>query len=195
MCKVCGGAKAGARAAPGQRPFLGSLFRVAVARSRALRVAPSSRVCAQKKLEGGHYADLEAFATDMRLIWANCYTYNKDPNSDVCIMARELENLTEARLARIPDEIEERRGEIKEKQTDDVKAMQKQFKMQQKQLMMMQQQLIAQQVCRHLHSHRSRGDCRIGRLGAKRGPCRAHCGPASRCLALPSFPSLARVSV
>ena len=53
------------------RPLLrGSL---AVARGRA-----------QKKLEIGHYSDTDSFASDLRLIWSNCFTYNKDPNSDVC---------------------------------------------------------------------------------------------------------------
>ena len=57
----------------------------------------------QKKLDGGLYPDVEAFSADLRLIWGNCYTYNKDPNSDVCVMCRELEQLAEARLARERD--------------------------------------------------------------------------------------------
>jgi hypothetical protein len=61
-------------------------------------------------------------------------------------MARELEQMSEGRLARIPDEIEEKQNEKTEKQTDEMKNMQKQFKLQQKQLMMMQQQLIQQQA-------------------------------------------------
>ena len=73
-------------------------------------------------------------------------TYNKDPNSDVCMMARELEGLGESRLARIPEEIEEKRGESKAKQTDDFKSMQKQLKMQQKQVLEMQQLMLQQQV-------------------------------------------------
>ena len=60
------------------------------------------------------YGDLEAFKQDLDLIWNNCFTYNKDPNSDVCLMARELQALAEARLERIPHEIEEKRGRLAE---------------------------------------------------------------------------------
>ena len=100
----------------------------------------------KKKLDNCVYGELESFAADLRLVWANCYTYNKDPNSDVCVMARELEGLGEARLARIPEVIEEKRGESKAKQTDDFKSMQKQLRLQQKQVLEMQQLMLQQQV-------------------------------------------------
>ena len=100
----------------------------------------------KKKLDNCVYGELESFAADLRLVWANCYTYNKDPNSDVCVMARELEGLGEARLARIPEVIEEKRSESKTKQTDDFKSMQKQLRMQQKQVLEMQQLMLQQQV-------------------------------------------------
>ena len=100
----------------------------------------------KKKLDNCVYGELESFAADLRLVWANCYTYNKDPNSDVCVMARELEGLGEARLARIPELIEEKRSESKTKQTDDFKSMQKQLRMQQKQVLEMQQLMLQQQV-------------------------------------------------
>ena len=73
-------------------------------------------------------------------------SYNNDLNSDVCVMARELEGLGEARLARIPELIEEKRSESKTKQTDDFKSMQKQLRMQQKQVLEMQQLMLQQQV-------------------------------------------------
>ena len=137
---------AGAAAAAACRPFSPIWYR---------RLTPLWRVCSracracvrpQKKLDGGHYGDLDTFANDLRLIWNNCYTYNKDPNSDVCVMARELEKFAEDRLMRIPDEIEEKRTEKKEQQSDSLKDMQKQFKQQQKLMMQMQQTLLQQQV-------------------------------------------------
>ena len=111
----------------------------------------------QKKLEGGHYGDLDTFAHDLRIIWQNCYTYNKDLNSDVCVMAQELESIAEDGLARIPQMIEEKRTEVKEKQSNDMQSMQRQFKEQKKQLLEMQQLLLQQQVrtppgCAHAHA-------------------------------------------
>ena len=44
----------------------------------------------QTKIEKGEYANEKEFATDMRLIFSNCYRYNP-PGHDVVLMAKELE--------------------------------------------------------------------------------------------------------
>ena len=56
------------------------------------------------KMEGREYRVPSEFATDMRLIFTNCYKYNP-PEHDVVAMARKLQDVFEMRYARIPDEV------------------------------------------------------------------------------------------
>merc|ERR1719436_507888 len=56
------------------------------------------------KMEGREYRISTEFATDMRLIFTNCYKYNP-PEHDVVAMARKLQDVFEMRYARIPDEV------------------------------------------------------------------------------------------
>ena len=56
------------------------------------------------KMEGREYRVPTEFATDMRLIFTNCYKYNP-PEHDVVAMARKLQDVFEMRYARIPDEV------------------------------------------------------------------------------------------
>jgi len=56
------------------------------------------------KMEGREYRIPTEFATDMRLIFTNCYKYNP-PEHDVVAMARKLQDVFEMRYARIPDEV------------------------------------------------------------------------------------------
>merc|ERR1719282_1529887 len=56
------------------------------------------------KMEGREHRVPTEFATDMRLIFTNCYKYNP-PEHDVVAMARKLQDVFEMRYARIPDEV------------------------------------------------------------------------------------------
>ena len=44
----------------------------------------------QKKLENREYANPDEFATDVRLIFSNCYLYNA-PQTDVVAMCKRVE--------------------------------------------------------------------------------------------------------
>merc|ERR1719222_1260912 len=56
------------------------------------------------KMEGREYRMPADFATEIRLIFTNCYKYNP-PEHDVVAMARKLQDVFEMRYARIPDEV------------------------------------------------------------------------------------------
>merc|ERR1719464_2430618 len=56
------------------------------------------------KMDNRDYRTPAEFATDMRLIFTNCYKYNP-PEHDVVAMARKLQDVFEMRYARIPDEV------------------------------------------------------------------------------------------
>ena len=56
------------------------------------------------KMEAREYRIPTEFATEMRLIFTNCYKYNP-PEHDVVAMARKLQDVFEMRYARIPDEV------------------------------------------------------------------------------------------
>ncbi|KAM4642185.1 bromodomain testis-specific protein [Discoglossus pictus] len=57
------------------------------------------------KMENGQYKDTWEFASDVRLMFMNCYKYNP-PESDVVNMARKLQDVFEMMFAKIPDEHE-----------------------------------------------------------------------------------------
>ena len=48
----------------------------------------------QKKMDKGEYSDPQSFATDVRLMFSNCYKYNP-PDHEVVAMARKLQVRTE----------------------------------------------------------------------------------------------------
>ncbi|TRY74296.1 hypothetical protein DNTS_028726 [Danionella cerebrum] len=58
------------------------------------------------KLENKHYRDAQEFASDVRLMFSNCYKYNP-PDHEVVAMARKLQDVFEMRFAKMPDEPEE----------------------------------------------------------------------------------------
>merc|ERR1712018_670347 len=58
----------------------------------------------KNKMEGRDYHSHLDFASDMRLIFTNCYKYNP-PDHDVVAMARKLQDVFEMKYARIPDEV------------------------------------------------------------------------------------------
>ncbi|XP_034027310.1 bromodomain-containing protein 3-like isoform X2 [Thalassophryne amazonica] len=57
----------------------------------------------RKKMDKGEYSDPQSFATDIRLMFSNCYKYNP-PDHEVVAMARKLQDVFEMRFAKIPDE-------------------------------------------------------------------------------------------
>uniref|UniRef100_UPI00358FD8F1 bromodomain-containing protein 3-like n=1 Tax=Myxine glutinosa TaxID=7769 RepID=UPI00358FD8F1 len=57
----------------------------------------------KRKMDGREYRAAQEFAGDMRIMFSNCYKYNP-PDHDVVSMARELQDVFEMRLAKMPDE-------------------------------------------------------------------------------------------
>lgn len=57
----------------------------------------------KKKLENREYATPDEFATDVRLIFSNCYLYN-GPNTDVVAMCKKVEQMFEDQYAKLPEE-------------------------------------------------------------------------------------------
>ncbi|KAF1388658.1 hypothetical protein PFLUV_G00064930 [Perca fluviatilis] len=57
----------------------------------------------RKKMDKAEYSDPQSFATDVRLMFSNCYKYNP-PDHEVVAMARKLQDVFEMRFAKIPDE-------------------------------------------------------------------------------------------
>lgn len=57
----------------------------------------------KRKMDGREYKSAPEFASDVRLIFTNCYKYNP-PDHDVVAMGRKLQDVFEMRYANIPDE-------------------------------------------------------------------------------------------
>ncbi|XP_041428287.1 bromodomain-containing protein 3 isoform X2 [Xenopus laevis] len=57
----------------------------------------------KRKMDAREYADAQAFAADIRLMFSNCYKYNP-PDHEVVAMARKLQDVFEMRFAKMPDE-------------------------------------------------------------------------------------------
>ncbi|XP_077478934.1 bromodomain-containing protein 3-like [Stigmatopora argus] len=57
----------------------------------------------KEKMNRGEYQDAERFASDVRLIFSNCYKYNP-MHHDVVAQARQLQSIFEKRFANIPEE-------------------------------------------------------------------------------------------
>ncbi|KAM3915446.1 bromodomain testis-specific protein [Leptodactylus fuscus] len=55
------------------------------------------------KMENGQYKDTREFASDVRLMFMNCYQHNS-PDSEVVNMARKLQDVFEILFAKIPDD-------------------------------------------------------------------------------------------
>ncbi|KAG8010845.1 Bromodomain testis-specific protein, partial [Nibea albiflora] len=56
----------------------------------------------KKHMDGGEYGDAQGFASDVRLIFSNCYKYNP-PHHDVVAQARKLQGVFEKSFAKMPD--------------------------------------------------------------------------------------------
>ncbi|XP_070792274.1 bromodomain-containing protein 2 isoform X1 [Pituophis catenifer annectens] len=57
----------------------------------------------KRKMENREYHDAQEFASDVRLMFSNCYKYNP-PDHDVVAMARKLQDVFEFSYAKMPDE-------------------------------------------------------------------------------------------
>lgn len=57
----------------------------------------------KKKLDNREYATADEFASDVRLIFSNCYLYN-GPQTDVVAMCKKVEQMFEDKFAKLPDE-------------------------------------------------------------------------------------------
>ncbi|KAL7975977.1 hypothetical protein Chor_011745 [Crotalus horridus] len=57
----------------------------------------------KRKMENREYRDAQEFASDVRLMFSNCYKYNP-PDHDVVAMARKLQDVFEFSYAKMPDE-------------------------------------------------------------------------------------------
>lgn len=57
------------------------------------------------------YGSSAEFASDVRLIFTNCYKYNP-PDHDVVTMARKLQDVFEMKFAKIPDDPTESKQSI-----------------------------------------------------------------------------------
>uniref|UniRef100_A0AAV2KYB1 Bromodomain-containing protein 2 n=1 Tax=Knipowitschia caucasica TaxID=637954 RepID=A0AAV2KYB1_KNICA len=55
----------------------------------------------RKRMDERHYGNAKEFAADIRLMFSNCYKYNQ-PSDEVVSMARKLQEVFEARYAKIP---------------------------------------------------------------------------------------------
>ncbi|XP_021259762.1 bromodomain testis-specific protein isoform X2 [Numida meleagris] len=57
----------------------------------------------KKKMDNFEYRDTQEFATDVRLMFMNCYKHNS-PDHEVVAMAKKLQDVFETHFAKIPDE-------------------------------------------------------------------------------------------
>uniref|UniRef100_A0ACB8EFI2 Uncharacterized protein n=1 Tax=Sphaerodactylus townsendi TaxID=933632 RepID=A0ACB8EFI2_9SAUR len=57
----------------------------------------------KRKMENREYHDAQEFASDVRLMFSNCYKYNP-PDHDVVAMARKLQDVFEFSYAKMPDD-------------------------------------------------------------------------------------------
>lgn len=64
---------------------------------------PMDLATVKSKMEARDYPTPNAFATDVRLIFTNCYKYNP-PDHDVVKMARKVQDVFEYKYAKMPDE-------------------------------------------------------------------------------------------
>ncbi|XP_052790647.1 bromodomain-containing protein 3-like isoform X2 [Mya arenaria] len=64
---------------------------------------PMDLATVKTKLENRQYASAQEFSDDVHTIFTNCYKYNP-ADSDVVLMARKMQEVFEARFARLPEE-------------------------------------------------------------------------------------------
>merc|ERR1719397_1669705 len=129
------------------------------------------------KMEGREYRSPAEFATDMRLIFTNCYKYNP-PEHDVVAMARKLQDVFEMRYARIPDEVTaNNQGKESDEDYDSEDERERKLLQLQEQLRQMQEQmkiLVEESIrSRNRKKHKSKEGNGEGKRGGKTKPKRA----------------------
>lgn len=58
----------------------------------------------KKKMDNREYKTVHEFASDVRLIFTNCYKYNP-PDHDVVAMGKKLQNVFEMRIVNLPEDV------------------------------------------------------------------------------------------
>ncbi|NXH34683.1 BRDT protein, partial [Myiagra hebetior] len=71
--------------------------------NQAIAKCPTDLGTIKKKMDNFEYSDTQEFATDVRLMFMNCYKHNS-PDHEIVAMARKLQDVFEMHFAKIPDE-------------------------------------------------------------------------------------------
>ncbi|TRZ21753.1 hypothetical protein HGM15179_005320 [Zosterops borbonicus] len=71
--------------------------------NQAIARCPTDLGTIKKKMDNLEYNDIQEFATDVRLMFMNCYKHNSSDH-EIVAMARKLQDVFEMHFAKIPDE-------------------------------------------------------------------------------------------
>ncbi|NXV66774.1 BRDT protein, partial [Molothrus ater] len=71
--------------------------------NQAIATCPTDLGTIKKKMDNFEYNDIQEFATDVRLMFMNCYKRNSSDH-EIVAMARKLQDVFEMHFAKIPDE-------------------------------------------------------------------------------------------
>ncbi|XP_048800684.1 bromodomain testis-specific protein [Lagopus muta] len=86
-------------------PFLKSadVVSFSLGEKKGITKCPADLGTIKKKMDNFEYRDIQEFATDVRLMFMNCYKRNS-PDHEVVAMAKKLQDVFETHFAKIPDE-------------------------------------------------------------------------------------------
>uniref|UniRef100_A0A669QWW5 Bromodomain testis-specific protein n=1 Tax=Phasianus colchicus TaxID=9054 RepID=A0A669QWW5_PHACC len=86
-------------------PFLKSadVVSFSLGEKKGITKYPADLGTIKKKMDNFEYRDIQEFATDVRLMFMNCYKHNS-PDHEVVAMAKKLQDVFETHFAKIPDE-------------------------------------------------------------------------------------------
>uniref|UniRef100_G1N8D0 Bromodomain testis-specific protein n=1 Tax=Meleagris gallopavo TaxID=9103 RepID=G1N8D0_MELGA len=86
-------------------PFLKSadVVSFSLGEKKGITKCPADLGTIKKKMDNFEYRDIQEFATDVRLMFMNCYKHNS-PDHEVVAMAKKLQDVFETHFAKIPDE-------------------------------------------------------------------------------------------
>ncbi|XP_065602620.1 bromodomain testis-specific protein [Cyrtonyx montezumae] len=86
-------------------PFLKSadVASFSLGEKQGITKCPTDLGTIKKKMDNSEYRDIQEFATDVRLMFMNCYKCNS-PDHEVVAMAKKLQDVFETHFAKIPDE-------------------------------------------------------------------------------------------
>ncbi|NXP24974.1 BRDT protein, partial [Scytalopus superciliaris] len=71
--------------------------------NQGIAKCPTDLGTIKKKMDNSEYSNIQEFATDVRLMFMNCYKHNS-PDREIVAMARKLQDVFEMHFAKIPDE-------------------------------------------------------------------------------------------